>query len=142
MCASQMTVRCSFCSASHEQDEIWQRWKNERTEENWSEMEKANGAVWRESLVSWNWRRRCQFMCKSHDSRNLCRSLSNGSIFAHCQARSCARQKFDKTDTEQCLGIGELGRLVWHSVANGGPGIEVDEEGLSRRRRSGTPICH
>ena len=25
-------------------------------------MDKANDAIWRESLVSWNWRRRCQFL--------------------------------------------------------------------------------
>ena len=41
------------------------------------------------------------------------------------------RQKLDKTDTERCLGIDEHGRLVWHSVANGGSRIEVDEEGHS-----------
>ena len=29
------------------------------------------------------------------------------------------------------LGIDQLGRFVWHSVANGGSGIEVDEEGHS-----------
>ena len=40
-------------------------------------------------------------------------------------------KNLDKTDTERCLGIGELGRLVWHFVANGGSGIEVDEEGHS-----------
>ena len=34
----------------------------------------------------------------------------------------------EKTDTERCLGIDELGRFVWHSVTNGGSGIEVDEE--------------
>ena len=39
----------TFCSASHEN---WQRRKDERNEENWSKMEKANGASWRESLVS------------------------------------------------------------------------------------------
>ena len=49
----------------------------------------------------------------------------------HDQERSCARQKLDKTDTEWCLGIDELGRLVWHSVANGGSGMEVDKEGHS-----------
>ena len=37
-------------------------------------------------------------------------------------------KKMEKTDTERCLGIDELGRLVRHSVANGGSGIEVDEE--------------
>ena len=49
----------------------------------------------------------------------------------HHQERSCARQKLDKTDTERCLRIDELGRIVWHSVANLGSGIEVDEEGHS-----------
>ena len=34
----------------------------------------------------------------------------------------------DKTDIERCLGIDELGRFVWHSVADGGSRIEVDEE--------------
>ena len=47
------------------------------------------------------------------------------------QEWSSARQKLDKTDTERRLGIDELGRLVWHSVENGGSGIEVDEEGHS-----------
>ena len=43
----------------------------------------------------------------------------------------CARQELVKTDAERCLGIDELGRFVWHSVANGGSRIEVDEEGHS-----------
>ena len=38
----------------------------------------------------------------------------------------CARRKLDETDTERCMGRCELGRLVWHAVANGG--------------RSGTPL--
>ena len=28
--------------------------------------------------------------------------------------------KLDETDTERCIGLGGLGRLVWHAVANGG----------------------
>ena len=43
----------------------------------------------------------------------------------------CARQKLDKTDTERCLGCYELGWLVWHAVADGGSGIEVDKAGHS-----------
>ena len=46
----------------------------------------------------------------------------------HYQEWGCARQKLDKTDTERCLGIDELGRFVWHCVANGGSRIEVDKE--------------
>ena len=46
----------------------------------------------------------------------------------HDQEWSCARQKLDETDTERCLGIDELGRFVWDSVAGGGSRIEVDEE--------------
>ena len=40
-------------------------------------------------------------------------------------------KNLDKTDTERCLGIDDLGRLVWHSVANCGSGIEVDQESHS-----------
>ena len=29
-------------------------------------------------------------------------------------------KKLDETDTERCIGLGGLGRLVWHAVANGG----------------------
>ena len=47
------------------------------------------------------------------------------------QEWSSARQKLDKTDTEWCFGIDELGRSVWHSVADGGSRIEVDEESHS-----------
>ena len=47
------------------------------------------------------------------------------------QEWSCARQKLDKTNTKRCLGIDELGRFVWHSVADGGSRIEVDEESHS-----------
>ena len=32
---------------------------------------------------------------------------------------------------EWCCGIDELGRFAWHSVANGGSRIEVDEESYS-----------
>ena len=59
----------------------------------------------------------------------------------HYQERSCARQKLDKTDTERCLGVDELGLLVWRSVANDGCGIDVDKEGHSGQRRSGTLIA-
>ena len=31
----------------------------------------------------------------------------------------CARQKLIETDTERCLGIEELGRFVWYTVADG-----------------------
>ena len=51
-----------------------------------------------------------------------------GAVFVHYQDWSWARQKLDKTDTERCLGTIELGRFVWHAVANGGSGIEVDQE--------------
>ena len=40
-----------FCGTRHEQNETWSRWKNERTESNWTKMEKANGATCRERLV-------------------------------------------------------------------------------------------
>ena len=49
----------------------------------------------------------------------------------HCQEWSCARQQLDKTDAERSLGLDELGRLVWHAVANGVSRIEVDEESYS-----------
>ena len=45
-------------------------------------------------------------------------SWSNRSSFVHYQERSCARHKLDKTDTDRCQGIDELGWLVWHSAAN------------------------
>ena len=32
--------------------------------------------------------------------------------------KSCARQKLDEINTERCLGVDELGRFVWHSVAD------------------------
>ena len=54
-----------------------------------------------------------------------------GTVLCITQEWSCARQKLDKTDTERCLGIDELGRFVWHSVADGGSRIEVDEESHS-----------
>ena len=31
-----------------------------------------------------------------------------------------ARQKFDETDIERCMGRDELGRLVWQAMAIGG----------------------
>ena len=46
----------------------------------------------------------------------------------HYQEWSCARQKLDKTDTKRRPGTDDLGRFVWHSVADGGSSIEVDEE--------------
>ena len=49
----------------------------------------------------------------------------------HYQEWICARHKLNKTDTEWCLGIDELGRFVWHSVADGGSRIKVDEESHS-----------
>ena len=42
------------------------------------------------------------------------------------QGKSWTRQTLSDAQ-----GIDELGRLLWHSVANGGSGIVVDEEGHS-----------
>ena len=80
-------------------------------------MEKANGAIWRESLVAGNWRRWCQFICEPRDSRNHC---LNRSSFVQYQERSCARQELDETDSDRCMGRDELGRLAWHAETNGG----------------------
>ena len=44
----------------------------------------------------------------------------------HHQEWSYAKQKLDETDTERCLGIDELGRFVWDSVADGGSRIDAD----------------
>ena len=49
------------------------------------------------------------------------------------QERSCARQKLDKTDTECCTGIDELGRLVWHAVADGAWQMVVLELKLTKK---------
>ena len=57
----------------------------------------------------------------------------------HHQEWSCSSQKLDTTDTERRL-MGELGWLVWHSVANGGSGIEVDDESHSRQKGAGPPL--
>ena len=38
----------------------------------------------------------------------------------HYQEWSCATQKLDETNTERSLGIDELGRFVWYSVARSG----------------------
>ena len=67
------------------------------------------------------WGRWCQFICKAHDSRNLLSviMIEQEQCLYH-QEGSHARQKLDETDTERCMGRDELGRLVWHAVANGG----------------------
>ena len=54
-----------------------------------------------------------------------------GAVFMYYQQWSCARKKLEKTDTEWCLGIDELGRFVWHSVADGGSRTEVGDESHS-----------
>ena len=36
-----------FCSTFHEQNEIWCRWKNERTETNRTKIEETHGTIWR-----------------------------------------------------------------------------------------------
>ena len=41
-----------FAAQVMNKNENWQRRKDECNEENWSKMEKANGTIWRESLVS------------------------------------------------------------------------------------------
>ena len=51
----------------------------------------------------------------------------------HYHERSCARQKLDKTDTERCLGIDELGRLVWQMVA---PELKLTKN----QERAGLPL--
>ena len=123
-------------SANHEQDENWQRRKSERNETKWTKMEKASGAIWRESLVSSKWRRWCLFICEPHDSRNHLSLWSNRSSFVYYQERSCAWAKLDETDTEWSMGRDELERLVWHAVENGGYCIEVDKESHSWQRLS------
>ena len=47
----------------------------------------------------------------------------------------------DETDTERCIGRDELGRLVWHAVANGGSCVEFDKESHRRQIRSRTSIA-
>ena len=51
---------------------IGKRWKDERNETNWTKMEKADGTIWRKSLVPQNWTGWREHFCKSYDSRNLC----------------------------------------------------------------------
>ena len=46
-----------------------------------------------------------------------------GAGFVHYQEWSGSLQKLDKTDTERYLGIDEVGKFVWHSVADGGSRI-------------------
>ena len=41
-----------FAAQVMNKNEDRQRWRHEESETNWSKMEKANGAIWRESLVS------------------------------------------------------------------------------------------
>ena len=54
--------------------------------------------------------------------------MTHGIFVGHHDRRG-AVLCISKTDTERCLGIDELGRFVWHSVANVGSGSEVEEEG-------------
>ena len=51
-----------------------------------------------------------------------------GAVFAYYQEWCCAKQQLDETATERCMECYELGRPVWHSVANGGGWVEIDEE--------------
>ena len=51
-----------------------------------------------------------------------------GAVFVYYQEWSWARQQLDETATERCMECYELGWPVWHSVANGGAWVEIDEE--------------
>ena len=96
---------------------IGERWTNEWNEANSTKMEKANGAIWSESLVPQDWRGWCQYICRPRDSRNLCWSpWSKRSSVVYHQEGSHARQKLNETNIEWCLGRNKLGQFMWYSI--------------------------
>ena len=84
-------------------------------------MEKANGATWRDKLVPSN---------RKNGARSLASRMTQGIFVGHddrtgavlCITKNgdVRGKKLDATATERCMGLDELGRLVWHVVANGG----------------------
>ena len=63
-----------------------------------------------------------------------------GGVLCNHQEWSCAWQKLDKTDTEWCLGIDELGRLVWHSVAKMAPELKLTKKVTADKEGAGPPL--
>ena len=63
-----------------------------------------------------------------------------GAVLCITKKRSCARQKLEKTDTERCLGIDELGRFVWHSVANSGSELKLTKKVTADTEGTGPPL--
>ena len=58
----------------------------------------------------------------------------------HYQGLSCARQKLDRTETERCLGIDELGRRVRHSVAMVAPELKLTKKVTADKKGPGPPL--
>ena len=58
----------------------------------------------------------------------------------HYPEWSCARQKFDKTDTEWCLGIDEPGRFASDSVEMVAPELKLTKKVTADKEGSG-PIA-
>ena len=78
-------------------------------------MEKANGAIWRESLVSSFWRRRYHFICKCHDSRNLVghhdrteavlRITKDGVVRGKSWTRQTLSDAWESTNWKVCMAL-------------------------------------
>ena len=66
--------------------------------ENW--VSPTKGTIWKDDLVSKDWRR-YQLNFETKDSSNLCLSpRSKENHFVYCQEWRCARPQLDKSDLE------------------------------------------
>ena len=104
-------------------------------------MEKPSGAMWRESLVSLNWRRRCQFFCKSHDSRNLVGHhdrtgavlciTKNGVVRGKSWTRQTLSDAWESTNWEGLCGT------PWQMVA---PEVMLTKKVTADKEGAGPPL--
>ena len=93
----------------------------------------ANGATWGE-----NWFRKIGEGGVSSFASLMARGIfvghhdRTGAVLCSTKNGFVPSKSWTRQNIERCLGIDELGWLVRHCVANGGSGIEVDEESHSR----------
>ena len=84
--------------------------------ENWSKMERTIGTIWKEELVSKDWRRGHQLNFETKDSRNLCWSPGSS------ESNFCVSPRL-RIDRRWTMPMAQFGMNIWFQ--------KIGEEGIN-----------